>query len=187
LLRTEDGNITQGELAAAGAMNAYYIEKVLKIRAGITSLSLSLSPSSSEDKNPIPQTKSFWRYWEPASGTRRARARKRKKTEFSFDYVSAGTVTRIVRKLKNTEALGHDAIPVSVLKKGIISLADPIANIVNRSLVSSTVPNGFKYARIHPVFKGGIKLRTARASYRPVAILPAVSKVLEVVVKPAFN
>jgi endonuclease/exonuclease/phosphatase family metal-dependent hydrolase len=46
-LRIEDGNVTQGKLADAGAMNAYYIEKVLKIRAGIALLSLLSPPSSS--------------------------------------------------------------------------------------------------------------------------------------------
>jgi hypothetical protein len=92
-----------------------------------------------------------------------------------------------VRKLKNTEALGHDAIPVSVFKKCIISLAAPIAHVVNQSLASGTVPDGFKSAQIHPLYKGGGKSRTAPASNYPVAILPVVSKILEVVVKQALD
>jgi hypothetical protein len=36
---------------------------------------------------------------------------------------------------------------------------------------------------VHPVFKGHGKLITAPASYRPVSIRPAMSKVLEISVK----
>jgi hypothetical protein len=39
---------------------------------------------------------------------------------------------------------------------------------------------------IHPVYKGGGKLRKELASYRPVAILCAMWKVLETVAKEAF-
>ena len=41
---------------------------------------------------------------------------------FSFRYVTAGDVTRIIRGLNNTKAEGVDNIPTSVLKKGIQSL-----------------------------------------------------------------
>jgi hypothetical protein len=51
------------------------------------------------------------------------------------------------------------------------------------SLASGIFPEGFKTALIHPVYKGGGKLRNAPASYRPVAILCAMSKVLETVAK----
>jgi hypothetical protein len=44
-------------------------------------------------------------------------------------------------------------------------------------------PSAFKTALIHPVYKGGGKARNDPASYRPVAILRALSKVLETVAK----
>jgi hypothetical protein len=58
-LRIEDGNVTLEKLAAAGAMNAYYIEKVLKIRSGIASSSLLSPPSSSVKKNIRPPPELF--------------------------------------------------------------------------------------------------------------------------------
>ncbi|QQP55414.1 Uncharacterized protein FKW44_008578, partial [Caligus rogercresseyi] len=80
-------------------------------------------------------------------------------------------------------ALGVDGIPVSVLKKGIEVLAGPIAHLVNRSLASGTVPTALKMTNVLPVFKGKGKPATDPASYRPICILPALSKVLETVVK----
>lgn len=76
-----------------------------------------------------------------------------------------------------------DGIPVSVLKKGAMVLSSPIAHVINRSLASGTVPCGFKVGCVIPVHKGKGKSVTDPASYRPISILPALSKVLEAVVK----
>jgi hypothetical protein len=72
---------------------------------------------------------------------------------------------------------------VSVLKKGIEVLASPIAHLINRSLASGVVPSGFKIGCVIPIHKGKGKSTTDPASYRPISILPALSKVLEAVVK----
>ncbi|QQP41706.1 Uncharacterized protein FKW44_016166 [Caligus rogercresseyi] len=102
---------------------------------------------------------------------------------FSFSFAGAGKIARVVKGMKATEALGVDGIPVSVLKKGIEVLAGPIAHLVNRSLASGTVPTALKMSNVLPVFKGKGKSATDPASYRPICILPALSKVLETIVK----
>ncbi|QQP50643.1 Uncharacterized protein FKW44_011710, partial [Caligus rogercresseyi] len=95
----------------------------------------------------------------------------------------AGKIARVIKGMKATEALGVDGIPVSILKKGIEVLAGPIAHLVNKSLASGTVPTALKMSNVLPVFKGKGKPATDPASYRPICILPALSKVLETVVK----
>ncbi|QQP54561.1 Uncharacterized protein FKW44_007425, partial [Caligus rogercresseyi] len=84
----------------------------------------------------------------------------------------AGKMAKVVKAMRATEALGVDGIPVSVLKKGIEVLAGPISHLVNRSLASGT---------------GKGKSAADPASYRPVCILPALSKILETVVKTDFE
>jgi hypothetical protein len=106
-----------------------------------------------------------------------------KPTTFHFAFISAGRIKKVVLGLNPTEALGIDRIPVSVLKTGIQILADPIAYMVNRSLATGVVPAGLMRGIVHSVHKGEGKRHTDPASYRPVSILPAISKVLEVVVK----
>ena len=51
------------------------------------------------------------------------------------------------------------------------------------SLASGKVPLGFKTGTIIPVFKGKGKKISDPSSYRPVSLLPALSKILEMVVK----
>ncbi|QQP57107.1 Uncharacterized protein FKW44_001986, partial [Caligus rogercresseyi] len=89
--------------------------------------------------------------------------------------------------MRATEALGVDGIPVSVLKKGIEVLAGPISHLVNRSLASGTVPTALKLSNVLPIYKGKGKSAADPASYRPVCILPALSKILETVVKTDFE
>ena len=100
---------------------------------------------------------------------------------FKFKFVSASDITRIISKLKNTNALGVDNIATLVWKKGKITLSGPIARLCNVSMATGIVPALFKKAIVHPVYKGHGKDPRDPGSYRPVAILPAISKILEMV------
>ncbi len=62
-------------------------------------------------------------------------------------------------------------------------MAGPVSHLVNMSLSAGVFPSAFKTALIHPVYKRGGKARNDPGSYRPVAILCALSKVLETVAK----
>jgi hypothetical protein len=88
-----------------------------------------------------------------------------------------------IKGFNNTEAFGTDRIPTSVLKKGVEVLAGPISHLVNCSLAKGRVPAAFKIGLVHPINKGKGKPREDPGSYRPVSILPAMSKVLETLVK----
>ncbi len=149
-----DGVETAGDLEAATALNNFYISKIDKLREGIPK-----SVAVSSESLPVG------------------------KPAFSFSFANAGRIANIVKKMSTTTALGNDGIPTRVLKLGVDTLAGPISHLVNRSLANATVPSAFKKARIIPIFKGKGKQANDPASYRPVSLLPAMSKVLEVVVK----
>jgi hypothetical protein len=101
----------------------------------------------------------------------------------AFGFANAVRITKVISGLKTTSALRTDRIPVAVLKMGSDTLAGPILHMVNMSLSAGVFPSAFKTALIHPVYKGGGKARNDPASYRPVAILCALSKVLDTVAK----
>ena len=105
---------------------------------------------------------------------------------FSFRFVTPGSVTRIIKRLKNTKAMGVDEIPTEVWKKGVTVLAGPIARICNLSLSTGIFPNIFRQAIIQPVFKGHGKDPRHPGSYRPISILPSLSKILETAVRDAL-
>jgi hypothetical protein len=105
------------------------------------------------------------------------------KPSFAFTFATAGIIAKIIRGLKATEAMGIDDIPTSVLKKGVEVLAGSISHLVNRSLAEGRVQEAFKVGKVFPIFKGKGKARKDPASYRPVSILPIMSKILEKSVK----
>jgi hypothetical protein len=109
------------------------------------------------------------------------------RTAFSWTYTNAGKVKKLIHGLGSTEALGPDHVPVSVYKKGAEVLCGPIAHMVNRSLATGVFPDAFKHGVVIPVYKGGNKDRKEPSSYRPVSLLSALSKVLELVVKSCLQ
>ena len=141
----------------AGDMNTFFLEKVKEIRASIT-------PTSIEDNT---------------SGNNIGDTNNHNPPRFTFAYPSASKVLNVIRSLKNTAALGTDGISVAALKLGAPALAAPIAHLARISFTTGIVPDGFKTSILRPVYKGKGKPRTAASSYRPVAILPAMSKILE--------
>ena len=54
------------------------------------------------------------------------------------------------------------------------------------SLSTGVFPDLFKQALVHPVHKGSGKDHREPGSYRPISILPALSKILEIVVRDAL-
>jgi hypothetical protein len=175
---------TKTDSEAANLLNEFYVNKVARLKVAIDAETPSLpSPSPRADrpqeaaKTPPPSASS------PTSiGTSTSRWPKRT-TEFQWEFMSAGKVAKLIRGLGSTEALGVDRVPISVYKKGLEVLSGPIAHLVNRSLAEGVFPDAFKRAIVIPVHKGGGKSRKDPASYRPVSLLCALSKVLEIVVK----
>jgi hypothetical protein len=73
---------------------------------------------------------------------------------FHFKFANAKRTLEAIKGLNNTEALGTDGIPTSVLKKGVEVLVGPISHLVNRSLAEGRVPAAFKIGLFHPIHKG---------------------------------
>ena len=94
----------------ADHQNEFFIEKVAKLVA-------SLKPRNDGENEKNPENDEH-----PSD-------------KFSFKFVTAGDITRIVRELECTKAEGVDKIPTEVWKKGIVILAGPIAKLCNISVV----------------------------------------------------
>ena len=69
---------------------------------------------------------------------------------------------------------------MNVIKDAIAFIIIPLTYIIDPSLANGVVPDQLKIARVIPLFKSGtISLFT---NYRPVFVLPALSKILERIV-----
>ena len=70
-----------------------------------------------------------------------------------------------------------DGLAPKFLKDGAPQLAPVVTHIVNLSIVTKTVPDDLKCAKIIPLYKK--KSRLEVGNYRPVSILSCMSKILE--------
>ena len=68
-------------------------------------------------------------------------------------------------------------ISPKIIKSASDSLTDKLADIFNSSFESGVFPQLLKFACVTPIFKGGSRLEVS--NYRPVSILPILSKLIE--------
>ena len=78
--------------------------------------------------------------------------------------------------LKDSSA-GWDNFTSNVIKKSCLNIKFPLLHVINLSFSTGVFPIELKIARVIPLFKSG--LSTLFSNYRPVSVLPAISKIFE--------
>lgn len=89
-------------------------------------------------------------------------------------------VMQIINSLRADSATGIDGISPRLLKQYKNILVPPITFLVNLCLSSGVFPNVLKKALVHPIHKSG--KRDLVDNYRPISVLPAMSKILEKII-----
>ena len=100
--------------------------------------------------------------------------------EFSLDEL-----LRAIKTLKN-KTPGLDQIHNMFIKKAPLQLLKDILNLYNQSLKTMDIPNKWKIATIIPILKPG-KDGTIITSYRPIALLSCIGKLMEHLVHNRIN
>ncbi|CAH2215522.1 jg886, partial [Pararge aegeria aegeria] len=83
-----------------------------------------------------------------------------------------------IRRLENKRSFGADEIPPILIKNCINELSSPLTFLINQSFNEGYCPDKLKIAKIRPILKKGGKPNDP-SSYRPIALLPALSKIFE--------
>ena len=99
---------------------------------------------------------------------------------FNFSIVTEEEILKLLKGLNVSKATGCDKVSAKFLKDGTYEIVEPLTYIINLSLRTQTVPDDLKEARVVPLFKKGDK--NVEGYYRPVSILPVISKLLERIV-----
>ena len=82
--------------------------------------------------------------------------------------------------LGNGKSAGHDGIKPDLVKKIANEIAFPLSLVFNMSLSTGSVPDDFKVAKVVPIYKKDSPDNFG--NYRPVSVLPCMSKILERIV-----
>ena len=104
----------------------------------------------------------------------------KKVPERCFHPVTRKEVKKLLRKLKNTGAVGRDGIPTKVLKRYCHVIGPPLTHLINLCLKKQVYPALWKIGLIRPLPKGGDLSQPK--SWRPIVLNCVISKILEGVI-----
>ena len=96
---------------------------------------------------------------------------------FSFKPTDLKSVIREISNLKDSKACPIESIPSKILKENFHIFAPKLLIDFNCAISTGIFPRNQKLADISPIFKDDDK--HIKRNYRPVSILPALSKIFE--------
>ena len=89
-------------------------------------------------------------------------------------------IYKIISNLRPKKSCGIDGISNDIIKKLASEIKLPLSIAINKSLLTGNVPDILKIAKIVPIYKA--KDKQSLTNYRPISLLPNISKILEKVV-----
>ena len=98
-------------------------------------------------------------------------------TLFHIQLITNEFVMHELESMPNSKATGPDVFSVKILKISASAIVAAVTHICNLSLHTSVFPMQSKEAKVIPIYKGG--KQESCSNYRPISILPILSKILE--------
>ena len=99
---------------------------------------------------------------------------------FTFEDVDENIISKIIDTLQSKTTCGSDGISMMQIKHMKETLLAPITLIIRQVLHTGIFPDKLKIAKVIPIYKKDDE--TIFSNYRPISILPAISKIIEKVV-----
>ena len=94
--------------------------------------------------------------------------------------VTLPNLSESLRELSSSRAVGMDGIPLFAIRNCFAVIAPHLLHLINVSIVTRVFPSAWKMASVVPIHKSGP--RDSASNFRPISILPALSKLCEKVV-----
>ena len=94
---------------------------------------------------------------------------------FSFFKVNQSQFEKEIMDLHPKKAAGTDFISTNVIKNSVTVLKSPLTQLINNSVEECHLPSDLKYANVTSLYQKYDD--TNKENYRPISILPSISKV----------
>ena len=101
-------------------------------------------------------------------------------SSFTFMNIDEDAINKIIYNLPPKSSSGCDGISTKLLKVIAPAIIKPLTLLINQVLNTGTFPDKLKIAKVIPIFKKGDP--SLFENYRPISLLPAISKVLEKII-----
>jgi len=105
--------------------------------------------------------------------------------EWGFNPITQTELLKIIDSLLPKNSSGFDGLTNRMIKKEKVKFSRLIINLINETITSGIFPEVLKIAKVIPIYKKGDKMNPN--NYRPIALLPVLSKVLEKVINTQLN
>merc|ERR1712240_296335 len=166
IFTTETGLITKPK-RMADHINDYFCEKIKNICDSLSKKDLS---------DPLVLLKMNFQRWE----------NKDMVEIFELQEVTPKRVRELFKFLNNSSAEDLNGLSNKIIKFSMEALIHPITHLINQCIRTNKWPNKWKLNKILPLYKNKGD-RTDVSSFRPVALLSPISKVVEKEIKIQVN
>lgn len=97
---------------------------------------------------------------------------------FNIPHVSKQRIAELLLSIPAHKATGDGGVTAKLLRIAAPAIAGPLSNLINRCIDTQTFPTKWKIVKVTPIFKNQGS-REDKANYRPISVLPILSKLLE--------
>ena len=107
-----------------------------------------------------------------------------KHTYFQIPLITEDKTRKYLNSLDISKATGLDQLGPRLLKMSTNIITSDVTRIINLSINNGIFPDTWKHAKVSPLFKSGSPADIN--NYRPISILPTLSKIIEKHVHESF-